>query len=128
MTLHILIVDDSPVIRAVIKRVVAMSGLNTEHVLEAGDGQQALDAMRRSPVDLVLSDINMPVMGGEELLRAMQADPKLSEIPVVVISTDARLDRIMTMISLGARGYVAKPFTPEALRAELVRALGAIPA
>jgi two-component system, chemotaxis family, chemotaxis protein CheY len=126
MELNILIVDDSPVMRAFIKRVLAMSGLAVAQTLEASDGRQAIDVLKAQHVDLVLSDINMPVMNGEEFLREMMANETLRGTPVVVISTDARLDRVMQMISLGARGYVAKPFSPEGLRAELERAMGVV--
>lgn len=121
---NILIVDDSPVMRAFIKRVLTVSGVEAGKPLEAGHGRQALEILRTYPVDLVLSDINMPEMNGEELMRAMQDDDGLRHIPVVVISTDARLDRVDQMMGLGARGYITKPFTPERLRTELDRVLG----
>ncbi len=125
MTLRVLIVDDSPVMRSFIKRVLTVSGLETGPLLEASNGKQALDVLRHQSVDLVLSDINMPEMNGEELLRTLQADEALRKTPVVVVSTDARLDRVDQMMSLGAAGYITKPFTPEGLRSELERVLGA---
>lgn len=121
---NILIVDDSPVMRAFIKRVLNVSGVVADKPLEAGHGKQALEVLRAFPVDLVLSDINMPEMNGEELMRAMQEDEALRNIPVIVISTDARLDRVEQMMGMGARGYITKPFTPERLRTELDRVLG----
>lgn len=121
---NILIVDDSPVMRAFIKRALAASGVEAGKPLEAGHGKQALEFLRAYPVDLVLSDINMPEMNGEELLRAIHEDEVLRKIPVVVISTDARLDRVEQMMGMGARGYITKPFTPERLRLELDRVLG----
>lgn len=124
MTLNVLIVDDSPVMRAFVKRVLKMSGLETGLLVEAGDGKQALTAMQEHSMDLVLTDINMPEMNGEQLLRALQADEVLRKTPVVVVSTDARLDRVDQMMSLGASGYVTKPFTPEGLRHEVERVLG----
>lgn len=120
---NILIVDDSPVMRAFIKRVLTVSGIPSGTPLEAGHGGEALAILRAQQVDLVLSDINMPQMNGEELMRAMQGDAALCGIPVVVVSTDARLDRVEQMMGLGARRYITKPFTPERLRAELERVL-----
>jgi two-component system chemotaxis response regulator CheY len=76
-------------------------------------------------VDIILTDINMPGMNGEELLRRLCADGVLKTIPAVVISTDATNQRMVRMIELGARGYLSKPFTPETLREELERVLGA---
>ena len=126
MSLKVLIVDDSPVMRAFIRRVLALSGLQIGLLLEAGNGKQALDVLRQQSVDLVLTDINMPEMNGAELLRVLQADEVLRKTPVVVITTDARLDRVDQMMGLGAAGYITKPFTPEGLRAELERVLGVV--
>ena len=72
----------------------------------------------------MLTDINMPRMGGEELVRRMSEHPVLCLIPVVVISTDRTESRIRKMLTLGAKGYIAKPFAPEALREELEHSLG----
>jgi two-component system, chemotaxis family, chemotaxis protein CheY len=124
VTLKVLIVDDSPVMRSFIRRVLTVSGLDIGQPLQAENGARALELLRDQPVDLVLTDINMPEMTGEELLRTMQADPALSRTPVVVVSTDARLDRVDQMVSLGARGYITKPFTPEGLKTEVERVLG----
>jgi two-component system chemotaxis response regulator CheY len=66
-------------------------------------------------VDLILTDINMPVLDGEGLLRALRSDPELSRIPVVVVSTDSTDQRVDSLMGLGARGYLKKPFQPEKL-------------
>jgi two-component system chemotaxis response regulator CheY len=121
--LSVLVVDDSPVMRSFIKRVLALSGVPTTEIHEAGDGACALELLGRSPVDLVLSDINMPNMNGSELMRRMKAAPSLSTIPVIVISTDSSHLRVESMLELGARGYIHKPFQPESLRAEIERVL-----
>ena len=91
--------------------------------LEAADGLDALDQLSQQWVDVVLTDINMPRMNGEELLRRMSQDELMKEIPVVVVSTDSTEARIETMTALGAKGYVTKPFHPEKLRLELERVL-----
>jgi two-component system chemotaxis response regulator CheY len=122
MTLNILIVDDSPVMRSFVK----LSGVGVGLLLEAGEGAQALVVLKEHPVHLVLTDINMPVMNGEQLVRAMRSDPLLAKVPVLVVSTDARLDRVDQMMDLGAAGYVTKPFTPELLRNEVERVLGVV--
>ena len=123
MAFSVLIVDDSPAMRAFIKRVIDMSGFDVGTCLEAGDGEEALEVLNRSWVDIVLTDINMPRMTGEELVRNMHQDEMMKEIPVVVVSTDSTEIRIKTMINLGAKGYVTKPFHPEQLRFELERVL-----
>jgi two-component system chemotaxis response regulator CheY len=126
MSYRILIVDDSPAMQRMVQRVVAMSGFEVEDCLFAGNGAEALDLLRRSSIDLILSDINMPEMNGEEFLRALRADQALRAIPVVIVSTDSTLRRIRQMLALGAKGYLSKPFKPEELRLELTRVLGGV--
>lgn len=120
----VLIVDDSPVMRSFVRRVMRLAGFDEAEYLEAKDGNDGLSRARSASVDLVLTDINMPGMNGEEFLAALHSDAALSAIPAVVISTDATHDRKARMTALGARGYLAKPFSPEALRAEIDRAMG----
>jgi two-component system chemotaxis response regulator CheY len=124
MALHILIVDDSPAMRTFIRRVVKLSGIDVDCFFEAANGAEALEQLAAHPVDAVLTDINMPVMDGEQLLRKMREEGSFQEIPVIVISTDATTNRIHTMQALGAAGYLQKPFGPEQLRNELDRVLG----
>ena len=119
-----MIVDDSPVMRKFIRRVIDASGFAVERYVEAGDGLEALAVLAREPVDTVLTDINMPRMNGEQLLVSLEGDERLRAIPVVVVSTDSTDLRIGRMRELGAKGYVAKPFLPETLRDELERVLG----
>jgi two-component system chemotaxis response regulator CheY len=124
MELHILIVDDSPAMRTFIRRVLDLSGLEVGSCLEASNGEEALRLLEDHWVDAVLTDINMPRMGGEELLRRMAEHEVLRLIPVLVVSTDRTEGRMQQMRTLGAKGYVAKPFAPETLREELERSLG----
>lgn len=95
-----------------------------DRLLEAANGKEALEILRRERADLVLTDINMPSMNGEEFVAEVEADTNLRSIPVVVVSTDSTQQAVRRMIQLGARGYVAKPFEPEILREELERVLG----
>jgi len=124
MGFRVLIVDDSPAMRRVIRRVIELSGFSIESCLEAGHGAEGVSMLRSHPVDLILTDINMPVMNGEEFVAEIKRDEALGPIPVVVISTDATANRIQHMLALGAQGYVSKPFAPEVLRDELERVLG----
>jgi two-component system chemotaxis response regulator CheY len=124
MAYCVLIVDDSPVMRTFIRRVLGMSGFEVGKCLEAGNGEEALVQLSANRVDVILTDINMPGMNGEELLLRLCADGVLKTTPAVVISTDATNERIVRMIELGAKGYMSKPFTPETLRGELERVLG----
>src|SRR5574338_1188109 len=115
MSSRLLIVDDSPVMRSFVKRVITISGFPVGEIVEAANGEEALAKLRQQPADLVLIDINMPVMDGEELIRRMKADTPLQRIPIVVVSTDATHHRVETLLHLGARGYLVKPFPPERL-------------
>jgi two-component system chemotaxis response regulator CheY len=125
MALRVLIVDDSRVMRAFVRRVLDLSGLDAAPVFEAGDGQEALDLLEREWVDVVLTDINMPNMDGEELVAKLSERGLLDLITVIVISTDATASRMERLKRLGAHGYLSKPFQPETLRAEIERAMGA---
>lgn len=123
MELRVLIVDDSPAMRSFIRRVLELSGLEVGLCLEASNGEQALRLLEGNWVDAVLTDINMPEMDGEELLRRMSGHTVLRLIPVLVVSTDRTEGRIQKMLTLGAKGYVTKPFAPETLREELEHSL-----
>jgi two-component system chemotaxis response regulator CheY len=125
MGYRVLIADDSPVMRGFVRRVIELSGFELAACFEAGDGEEALAILSRESVDAILTDINMPRVDGEELIRRLTADGRLRSIPAIVVSTDSTHNRIARLMSLGARGYVTKPFTPESLRAELERTLGA---
>ena len=85
MAFNVLIVDDSSTMRAVIKKVIKVSGFNVGQFLEAGDGGEALAVLANEWVDVVLSDINMPNMNGLELIGRMHADEMLKSIPVVMV-------------------------------------------
>ena len=124
MAYSVLIVDDSPVMRSFIRRVLGLSGFDVGEYMEAGNGEEAIEQLNAHQVDVILTDINMPGMNGEELLRKLGADGILKNIPALVISTDATKERISRMLALGAEGYMSKPFTPETLREELERVLG----
>lgn len=124
MSLNIMIVDDSPLMRAFIRKVVLLTGLEVGEFCEAGDGQDALQSLRDHWIDLVLTDINMPRMNGEEFVRHLEKDELLRDIPVIVVSTDSSHRRVEQMLALGAKGYVSKPFLPEDLRDEVEKVLG----
>jgi two-component system, chemotaxis family, chemotaxis protein CheY len=125
MAFNVLIVDDSPAMRAFIGRVLDVSGFPLGMRLEASDGEEALAVLAGNWIDVVLTDLNMPGMDGEQFVRRLEADELLRSIPVVVVSTDRTDSRVCRMLALGARGYVKKPFLPETLRRELEHVLEA---
>jgi two-component system chemotaxis response regulator CheY len=113
--LTLLIVDDSATMRAMVKRAAALSGVTLDAILEAANGQEALDVLTHAKVDAVFTDINMPVMTGVELLRRMAAEPKWAHVLRVIISTDASDVRRQEVSDLNVRHYVQKPVRPEAV-------------
>jgi len=124
MGYRVMIVDDSPSMRAFVRRVMELSGFEMDACVNAGNGAHGLAVLEGQPVDIILTDINMPEMNGEDFLRRLEQHERYRTIPVVVISTDATENRMQRMMQLGAKGYLSKPFSPEALRGELERVLG----
>jgi two-component system, chemotaxis family, chemotaxis protein CheY len=110
----ILIVDDSAMMRAVIKRAVRLTGVEAA-IAEASNGREALEIIERQPIDVVFTDINMPIMSGTELLREM-SHREWAHIRRVVISTDGSEARRDEVRDLEVSLYINKPFAPEAVR------------
>jgi len=79
MSCNLLIVDDSPILRAAIKKTSRLAGVKDEHIYEAGNGQEALDMFEEHWIDLVLLDLNMPVMNGEEFVEALRKNEEFKE-------------------------------------------------
>ena len=113
---NILIVDDSSMMRTMIKRVTSVAGLAIGTVFEAANGQEALAILERHAVHFLFTDINMPVMTGTELLRAMQAREEWRHIVRIIISTDGSESRRHEAEDLNVKIYVEKPFRPEVMR------------
>ena len=113
--LNILVVDDSSVARSMIIKTLCMTGLPLSEVREASNGQEALELIEEHWIDLVLADINMPVMSGDEMIDRIRDNPGWSNLAVIVISTDGSQLRIEKLVHQGAK-FLRKPFTPETLR------------
>lgn len=111
-----LIVDDSSVMRKIVERSLRQAGLAIANVYEASNGVEALDVLRRTRVDLILTDINMPNMDGLEFLRQMRAQHLAPDVPVVMITTEGSEDHVREAIVAGAQGYIRKPFTAEQVK------------
>jgi two-component system chemotaxis response regulator CheY len=114
--MRILIVDDSSMMRAMIKRVVKLADVPVDDVLEAGNGAEALAILEARDVQLLLTDINMPVMTGVELLRQLAANQRWRGLTRVVISTDGSASRRDEVAAFDVRRYLEKPFSPEVMR------------
>jgi two-component system chemotaxis response regulator CheY len=113
--LNILVVDDSTMMRAMIKRAIQMSGVEIGEIYEAPDGQAALTLLEAKKVDALFTDINMPIMTGTELLRVVAARG-WTHIVRVIVSTDGSAARREEVRDLDVRLYVDKPFAPEVIR------------
>jgi two-component system chemotaxis response regulator CheY len=124
MSFNVLIVDDSNAMRAVIKKIIAMSGFKMDQCLNAGNGREALEALAHEWVDVIISDINMPEMNGLELLARLKRDDLYREIPVIMISTEGSDERMREAMTCGAQGFIKKPFLPEELRKKLYEIIG----
>ncbi len=124
MSFNVLIVDDSIAMRAVIKKIVAMSGFKMDRCLEAANGREALATLTDEWVDVIISDINMPEVNGLELLSRLQEDHLYRKIPVIIISTEGSTERVREAFARGAQGFIKKPFLPEDLRKKLYEVIG----
>jgi two-component system, chemotaxis family, chemotaxis protein CheY len=119
MAVDVLIVDDSAAIRKILQRMLGQAGVTVGKILEAGDGVEALERLKSQPVNLVLSDINMPNMDGIQLLSMLKANPDFKHVPVIMITTEGGEAKVMEAVQLGAAGYVRKPFTADQIKEKL---------
>lgn len=117
---RILAVDDSPSMREMVRLTLSAAGFE---VTQAEDGQQALELARKSTFDLVLSDVNMPQMDGIELIRALRAEAGYRYTPILMLTTEASLDRRREGKDAGATGWIVKPFEPAQLVATMKKVL-----
>ncbi len=123
-SLTILIVDDSATMRALLYRVVGLADLPIGTIHQASNGAEALEVLERHQVDAVFTDINMPVMGGMDLLREMATRREWDDILRIIISTDGSTLRREEARELNVNLYVEKPFRPEVVRDVLCQIAG----
>lgn len=124
MAYNILVVDDSETVRAVMAKAIEMSGTDVKSLFSAGNGEEALGILDREWVDLVFADINMPVMGGMEMVRRMKTNEEMKNIPVVIVSTEGSATRIKSLMDSGVAAFMRKPFTPEGLKSTIEGIMG----
>jgi|WetSurMetagenome_2_1015567.scaffolds.fasta_scaffold654023_2 two-component system, chemotaxis family, chemotaxis protein CheY len=123
MSLNVLVVDDSAVMRSMIVKALKLTGVPLGEIHQAADGREGLEALDRAWVDLVLVDINMPVMNGQEMIEQLRARPDGADVAVIVVSTDGSEARVEMMQRHRAR-FVQKPFSPETLRDVILETTG----
>ena len=124
MSFNVMIVDDSGAMRSVIKKVITISGFKMSLCMEAGNGREALERLQGNWVDVIVSDIIMPEMGGLELLQALSQDALYRNIPVIIVSTEGSRERMKEALDRGAKGFIKKPFLPEDIRSVLYEVIG----
>ena len=123
MSVNVLIVDDSAVMRSMIVKTLRLTGIQLGEIHQAANGQEGLDTMNQQWIDLIIVDINMPVMNGEEMIDRMLENPEHQKIPIVVISTEGSQTRVDRLQNKGAR-FIHKPFSPEKIRDTIKNLLG----
>ncbi|MBK7405971.1 MAG: response regulator [Phycisphaerales bacterium] len=124
MNCNVLIVDDSPILRRAMTKVVKLAGIPEDRIHEAGNGQEALEILETVWVDLVLLDLNMPVMDGEEFARQVHGRDDLGHVAIVVVSTESNRERLDRMKQYGVKETLHKPFEPEDLCRLITKVLG----
>ena len=123
--LNVLLIDDSMVIRKMLRRTLSDANLDISEIFEAADGSQALSLLETATIHVILCDVNMPVMGGLEFLENLRNRPELGTIPVLMVTTEGGQESVMKAVALGAKGYIRKPFTPDEIKQKLTECLKA---
>ena len=118
---RVLIVDDSAAVRRNVLWILEPTGLE---VVEAADGKQALELLENETIDLVIADLNMPVMDGLQLIRKVRAHPKMKQLPVIMMTTETRPQDQAAAHEAGADMYLAKPSSPDVIRYKVLSLLG----
>lgn len=114
LNMKVLVVDDMSTMRRIMKNILKQLGF--ANMEEAENGQEALQKLRADTYGFVVSDWNMPVMPGIEMLRAIRADEKLKHIPVLMVTAEAQKENLIEAIQAGVNNYVVKPFTAETMQ------------
>ena len=117
----IITVDDSSTMRRIIKNTLQKLGFET--ILEAGNGVEALEVMSKNKVDMIVTDWNMPEMDGLTFVKAVRAKDEYKDLPILMITTEAAKEDILTALRSGVNNYVVKPFTPETLQEKVFKFL-----
>ncbi|MDT7907986.1 MAG: response regulator [Candidatus Calescibacterium sp.] len=115
--IKILLVDDQPLIRKIVRDILAQLGyMNVE---EAENGQDALEKLRMKKFDLIFLDWNMPIMQGIDVLRELRKMPAYKDTPVIMLTAEAEKEKVLTAIQEGVTNYIVKPFKPATLKEKL---------
>jgi two-component system, chemotaxis family, chemotaxis protein CheY len=119
MSINVLIVDDSRIMRTMILKTLQMTGVSLGEIFQAGNGREGLESLERNWIDLAIVDINMPVMNGEEMIDRVRSNPEMKDLPMVVVSTEGSETRIARLEEKGVV-FIHKPFQAETIRDTIV--------
>lgn len=117
--MKILVVDDFSTMRRIIRNLLRDLGFNNTE--EADDGATALPMLKTGRFDFLVTDWNMPIMEGIDLVRAIRADPDLRELPILMVTAEARREQIVAAAEAGVNGYIVKPFTAQTLEQKIAK-------
>ena len=118
----ILVVDDFATMRRIVKGNLRQMGFSK--IVEAEDGQKALEELKKNEVDLIISDWNMPNMNGLEFLKAVRSDESFKQLTFVMLTAEGQKDNVMEAVKAGVSNYIVKPFTPDTFEEKLKKVLG----
>ena len=118
-SMKILVVDDMSTMRRIVKNILKQLGFN--NLEEAENGQEALTKLKADNYGFVVSDWNMPVMTGIDMLRAIRADEKLKTTPVLMVTAEAQQSNLVEAVQAGVSNYIVKPFTAETLQEKIAK-------
>jgi two-component system chemotaxis response regulator CheY len=119
--MRFLIVDDSSTMRRII--INTLHKLGHTDIVEAGNGREAVERLTTAPVDVIVTDWNMPEMTGLELIRTVRSAEATRHVPVLMVTTNAAKDDIVEALKAGVNGYVVKPFTPDTMKEKIEAAI-----
>jgi len=122
--IKILVVDDMATMRRIIKGLLEQLGF--KNIDEAEDGKVALQKLKSSKYDFVVTDWNMPNMTGLELVQEIRKDPELKHLPVLMVTAEAKKENVLMAIKAGVNNYIVKPFTAEVLKEKIEKIFSAI--
>lgn len=115
--MQILVVDDFSTMRRIIKNQLRELGFS--NIREAEDGAAAFQVLESAKIDFVVTDWNMPVVTGLDLLKKIRADDRFKQLPVLMVTAEAKREQIIEAAQSGVNGYVVKPFTPKTLQEKI---------
>jgi two-component system chemotaxis response regulator CheY len=122
LSMKVLIVDDFATMRRIMKNILKQIGFT--NIIEADDGTTALEELKKTSVDLIISDWNMPKMSGLELLKTVRKTDGLKDLPFLMVTAEAQKQNVIDAVQAGVSNYVVKPFTADAISDKLKKIFG----